>query len=141
MVQVLVVLGMFLFVLFAVLGAAILVFRVACRLCGVEAPGVMKSAVIIVATTAVLAVCEVVMASAVRGVYDRLNYPLWEAGVVAFFVGLPVDLVVASAVHAAFLRVKFGKAVEVWFAHRLILLTFVMLAAGLIAVGYLASNK
>ena len=48
---------------------------------------------------------------------------------------------IASGIHAAFLRVKFGKAVEVWFAHRLILLTIVMAVAGVAAVAVLASNK
>ena len=51
------------------------------------------------------------------------------------------DLVLASGIHAVLLGLKFGKSIEVWFAHRLILLGIVLFIAGVAAVGFLASNR
>jgi hypothetical protein len=127
--------------LFAVLAAAVLLFRLACAMAGVPRPSFFKAAWIVAVTSVVLSVAEGIMAAIVRAVYQDLDYPLWEAGLVTFFLGLPIDLAVASGIHAAFLRVKFGKAVEVWFAHRLILLSIVMAVAGVAAVAVLASNN
>lgn len=128
-------------VLFAILLAAVLLFRLACAMAGVPRPSYFKAAWIVGITSFLLTVVEGILAAIVQLIYEDLNYPLWEAGLVTFFLGLPLDLVIASGVHAAFLRVKFGKAVEVWFAHRLILLTLVMAVAGVVAVAVLASNK
>lgn len=127
-------------VLLGILAVAVLLFRLACAMAGLRRPGVFKAAWIVAVTFVVLSVVEGILAGIVRAVYQDLNFPLWEAGLVTFFLGLPLDLVIASGIHAAFLRVRFGKSVEVWFAHRLILLTIVMAVAGVSAVVVLASN-
>jgi hypothetical protein len=127
-------------ILFAILAGAVLLFRLACALAGVPRPTFFKAAGIIIVTFTVLSVAEGIMAGIVQAIYQDLNYPLWESGLVTFFIGLPIDLAIASGIHAAFLRIPFGKAVEVWFAHRLIMLTIVMAVAGVAAVAILASN-
>lgn len=120
---------------------AVLIFRLACAMARVPRPGFLHSAWVIGATSLLWIPVEGVLAWVVHVVYKRLDYNEWEAGLVTFFLGLPVDLVIASGVHALLLRMSFGKAVEVWFAHRLILLTIVMGVAGVAAVATLATNK
>lgn len=128
-------------VLVAILGAAVLLFQLACAMARVPRPGLFRAAWVIGVTFLVWSVAEGVLAGTVHIVYENLNYPMWEAGLVTFFLGLPVDLVISSGVHAGLLRMRFGKAVEVWFAHRLIMLTIVMAVAGVAAVAVLASPK
>jgi hypothetical protein len=127
--------------LLGVLATAVLIFRLACLMARVPVPGLLHAAWVIGATSLLWVPVEGVLAWVVHLIYDGLGYPQWEAGLVTFFLGLPVDLLIASGVHAALLRMRFGKAVEVWFAHRLILLTIVMAVAGVAAVAVLATNK
>ena len=127
--------------LFGLLAVAVLIFQVACVMARVPRPGFFRASWVIGVTFLVWSVAEGVLAGTVHAVYENLNYPLWEAGLVTFFLGLPVDLIISSGVHAGLLRMRFGKAVEVWFAHRLILLTIVMAVAGVTAVAVLASPR
>jgi hypothetical protein len=127
--------------LFGVLAVAVLLFQLACAMAGVPRPTFFRAAFVIGCTFVVWSFVEAALVGIVQAVYRDLNYPMWESGLVTFFLSLPIDLVISSVVHAKLLRMRFGKAVEVWFAHRLILLTIVMAAAGVAAVAVLASNK
>jgi hypothetical protein len=129
------------FFLFTILAVAVALFQIACVMSRVPKPGFLRASWVVGVTFLVWSVAEGVVAGSVHAVYENLNYPLWEAGLVTFFLGLPVDLIISSGVHAGLLRMRFGKAVEVWFAHRMILLTIVMALAGVAAVAILASPK
>ena len=127
--------------LFVLMAGGVLIFRTACGLAGVAKPSFPKAAAIAGITFLVLTFVEGGLAALVRMAYQRFQLPVWEAGLVAFFAGLPVDLLVASGIHAGLLGIRFGKSIEVWFVHRLILLSLAMLLAGIVAVALLAANR
>jgi hypothetical protein len=124
-----------------VLLAAVMLLRTACRLTGVEKPNFAKASATVVVTFVILTIVEGIQTAGVRAAYDAAGLPVWEAGVVSFFAALPIDLVIASGLHAALLGLSFGKSVEVWFAHRLIFFTLLLAVFGAVGVVLLASGK
>jgi hypothetical protein len=124
-----------------VLLAAVLLLRTACAITGVEKPNFAKASATVIVTFVILTVAEGIQTAAVRAAYDAAGLPVWEAGVVSFFAALPIDLLIASGLHAALLGLSFGKSVEVWFAHRLIFFTLLLAVGGAVAVVLLASGK
>ena len=96
------------------------VFRKSCVLCGLPKPSVMTAfgvmLLIWVSKTVSQAVMEVIVAESCRAA----GVPRWEAVVIIFFLFLPIDLVLSSAIHAGLAGIRFGKGIEVWFVQRLI---------------------
>ena len=70
---------------------------------------------------------------AVRETYTGLNLPLWEAGFTAFFLGLPIDMVVNAGIHAGMMKIPASTGVEVWFVQRVMLLGVILAVAGFAA--------
>lgn len=128
-------------VLLGILAVAVLIFQIACSMARAPRPSFPRAASVLMTTFFIWSLAEGALAATVHAIYVRLQYPPWEAGLVTFFLGLPVDLVITSGIHAALLRLSFGKAVEVWFAHRLILLTLAMALAGVFAIIALTVNN
>ncbi len=125
-------------VLFGLLAFAVAIFQVACKLCGLERPGAFAAAGIVVVSYVVWAVFEAIMIAVLQEVYRAAGHPPWEARIVGFFVGLPCHMVVTTFLHIVFMRVKFGKAIEVWFVQQLILFSIVLAIVALVGVAYLA---
>ena len=73
-------------------------------------------------TFAATSLAEGILAAVVRASYSGLGLPLWEAGISAFFIGLPIDMAVNAGVHTAMMRIPPGKGIEVWFVQRVMLL-------------------
>lgn len=103
------------------------VYRLSCSLSGLPKPSVLSAAGVMMVTVVSVGVAESIMGWAVEASCANAGLPRWEAGVITFFLALPVDLVIASAIHAGLTNMRFGKAIEVWFIQRLIYL--VVLAA------------
>jgi hypothetical protein len=110
------------FILLLFLAAWVMFFRLSCRLCDLEQPGVLLSLGIVAVTFVAGLLAEGMLTGGVRFVYARSNLPLWESGVTAFFLGLPVDMLVNAAIHAGLMKIAFGKGIEVWFVQRILLL-------------------
>ena len=109
----------------------VLVFRLACRLARVPPPTAGRTVGLTFVVVAVAFVVEGILAAAVERAYSFGGFPLWEAGLVGFFLGLPVHMLLASAIHAKMLGVTMGEALGVWFVEKSMKLAMVALAAGL----------
>jgi hypothetical protein len=100
----------------------VMFFRLSCRLCDLESPTVTRTLGIVIVTFVVGLMAESALAASVRFVYQQSKLPLWESGVTAFFLGLPVDMIVNAAIHSFMMRIAVGKGIEVWFVQRMMLL-------------------
>ena len=101
------------------------VYRLACALSGLPKPSVLSATGVMLVTVVSVGVAESIMGWAVESTCANAGLPRWEAGVIAFFLALPVDLVISSAIHAGLMNMRFGKAIEVWFIQRLIYLVVI----------------
>ncbi len=126
--------------LLGILSFAVFVFRLACHWCRLERPTFFAAAGIVVVSWIVWAIVEAVMIAVLQEVYQAAGYPPWEARIVGFFVGLPSHLVVTTVLHMALMRVKLGKAIEVWFIQQLILFSIILSITGVVVVAVLAAR-
>jgi len=100
--------------------AEVLLLRLACRIARVNPRTVFRSIGLVLASLFVGALAEgalgwgVERAYTVGGFADRL----WEVGLVGFFVGLPVHMLLISFLHAKMMRVTFGEGMAVWFVDK-----------------------
>jgi hypothetical protein len=79
-------------------------------------------------------IAEGILGAAVRAAYQAGGYPLWEAGLVIFFVGLPVHMLVSAAIHARLASQSFGDGLSVWFVEKSIKLMMALVLGGLLAL-------
>ena len=127
--------------LFGILFFAVAIFQIACKWCGLERPNVFTAAGIVFISWIVWAIFEGIMIAILQELYRAAGYPPWEARIVGFFLGLPCHMLVTTGLHIGLMRVKFGKAIEVWFIQQLILFSIVLSIAGLIVVAVLAAKN
>ncbi|MGL4421101.1 MAG: hypothetical protein ACRCZF_10585, partial [Gemmataceae bacterium] len=73
--------------LLLVLAGAVAIFRLACYLTGVQRPAFSRSIAIVTSTFIVLSITEALLVSVIRTIYQQVGAPLWEVGIVAFFLG------------------------------------------------------
>ncbi|CAN5369686.1 hypothetical protein BH11PLA2_BH11PLA2_23880 [soil metagenome] len=127
-----------LLILFTVLTVFTTIFVVACRLAGMNPPGTIRSACVVIATAAVWAVIEAAFVAGLRKIYAITGNPQWEVWIVGLFAGFPVSLAAGCFLHKTLMRVSLSKAIEVWFFERMIRYGFVLAGLGLAAVAWLA---
>jgi hypothetical protein len=110
------------------------VFRQSCVLCGLPKPSVATAAGVILLIRIGTTISEAVLNEIVQRSCEAAGLPRWEAGIIVFFLLLPVDLLISAALHSALMNIKFGKGIEVWFVQMLMYLAVVILAgvAGII---------
>ena len=113
------------------------IFRQSCVLSGLEKPSVLAAAAHLFLITIAQTFADFVMVELVRWGCDAAKVPPWEAGIIMFFLFLPIDLVISSAIHAGLMGIKFGKGIEVWFVQRLIWLSIVAAIAFIAAIVFL----
>jgi hypothetical protein len=125
-------------VLFAVLAFEVAVFRVSCALCKVPRPGFAKTAGLVLLLLGVPAVVDAVFGGVLVEVYRATNYPLWEAGLVQFFLALPVHMAICSSIHAKTVGIRVGQGLAVWLVEKLLKLALLLAVVGVIALLVLA---
>jgi hypothetical protein len=113
------------------------IFRQACALSGLEKPPVLVATAHLFLITLAQFFADLVMVELVKWGCEAANVPDWEADIMIFFLFLPIDLVISSAIHAGLMGVKFGKGIEVWFVQRLIWLSIVAAIAFVAAIVFL----
>jgi hypothetical protein len=116
------------------------VYRLACVLCGLPRPSVLNASGVMLVTVVSVALAESVMGAVVELSCKSAGLPGWEAGVIIFFLILPIDLVISSGVHAGLMGIRFGKGIEVWFVQRLIYLSLLAAIAFIAALVVLIQN-
>jgi hypothetical protein len=118
----------------------VMIFRTACRLAGAPRPTFGRSIGIVLVVLVAVSAVEGLVSTALVEAYIAGGYPLWEAGFVAFFVGLPIHMLVASAIHAKMMGMSFIEGFAVWFVEKAIKLGFLAFGAGTIALVLLLSR-
>lgn len=116
------------------------VYRLSCVLCGLPRPTVLNASGVMLVTVVSVALAESVMGAVVEMACHAAKLPGWEAGVIIFFLVLPIDLVISSGIHAGLMGIRFGKGIEVWFVQRLIYLSLAAAVAFVAAVVVLIQN-
>ena len=138
LVPVLVCLGV---VMLTLLGFEVFVFRLSCMICGVPQPGLFRSFGTVSVLLLVPAVVDAVFGAGLTQAYRAGGYPLWEAGLVQFFLALPAHMAICSFIHAQMMNLKLGEGLAVWFVDKLlkavVLLTLVGGVALLLVLGQL----
>ena len=122
------------FVFLAYFVFEVLLFRYSCRLAKVPRPGLLRSVAIVVVVLFAVSLAEGALGGLVREAYVFGGYPLWEAGFVAFFLGLPVHMAVCSALHAKMLGRPLSEGLSVWLVEKSIKLGLISVGAGLFAL-------
>src|SRR5262249_6849280 len=110
------------------------IFRLSCTLCGLPKPGIIVSTGKLLVSGITVGIVYALLRTIVLAACQEFKVPKWEAGPASWLLILPVDLVLSSAIHAGLTRIRYGKAVEVWFVQRLILLSIVVVALFIIAL-------
>ena len=104
------------------------VFRQACVLSGLPKPSVTTAAGVMLLIRVSTTVSEAVLNVIVQESCRVAGLPRWEAGIIVFFLLLPVDLLISAGLHAMLMNIRFGKGIEVWFIQMLIYLAIGILA-------------
>jgi hypothetical protein len=116
------------------------VFRQSCVLCGLPRPSVPTAAGVLLLIRVGTTVSEAVLNAVVQQSCQAAGLPRWEAGIIVFFLLLPVDLLISAALHSALMNIKFGKGIEVWFVQMLMYLA-IGLVAGVVGLGIYLGMK
>ena len=124
-----------------VLGFEVFVFRLSCLICGVPQPGLFRSFGMVGVLLFVPAAVDAAFGAGLAEAYRAGGYPLWEAGLVQFFLAMPAHMLICSCLHAQWLNLKVGEGLAVWFVDKLlkavVLLTLVGGVALLLVLGQL----
>ena len=116
------------------------VYRFACLLCDMPRPGVIRSIGVVGLLLVAPALIDAVHMALLVEVYAATGYPLWEAGVVEFFLALPVHMFVCSVLHAKMTQITFRECLSVWMVEKLVKLVLVLGIGGMFAVLLLAAG-
>ncbi|HVK17128.1 MAG TPA: hypothetical protein VM533_09270, partial [Fimbriiglobus sp.] len=126
------------FVLFVFLGFEVAVFRISCALCKVPQPGIVRTVGIVFLLLVVPAFVDGVFGGILIEAYEATEYPLWEAGLVQFFLALPVHMAICSAIHARTVGIRVGQGIAVWLVEKLLKLSLLVAIVGIVTVLVLA---
>lgn len=113
------------------------IFRQSCVLSGLEKPSVLSATAHLFLITIAQFFADLVMMELVKWGCEAATVPRWEAGIIIFFLFLPIDLLISSGIHSGLMGVRFGKGIEVWFVQRLIWLSIVAAIAFVAAIVFL----
>jgi hypothetical protein len=100
--------------------AEVLLLRLACKIARVNPRTVFRSIGLVLASLFIGALAEGVLGWGVERAYSLGGFrdKIWEAGLVGFFVGLPLHMLLISFLHAKMMRVTFGEGLSVWFVDK-----------------------
>lgn len=116
-----------------VFGFEIAVFRVACRLCRVPQPGLIRTVGMVSVLLVVPGLVDAAVYAGLHSAYKASAYPIWEAGLVQFFLALPVHMAICSAIHARMIDIRLSEGVAVWFVEKLLKLVLLLAVGGAVA--------
>ncbi len=114
-------------------------FRYACVLCGLPKPSMWAAFGMLVLIWICKTVAEAIMKTMVEQGCQRFGLPPWEGWLIVFLLVLPIDLLISASMHAAFMGIRIGKGIEVWFVQWLMIGAILAAIAGVAAVYILAA--
>lgn len=112
------------------------IYRWSCALCGLPKPSVLVAAGIMFVAWLSLVLAVGVLEAVVYEACGAAGVPKGEAGIILFFLALPLDLTISAGIESGLMGVRFGKGVEMWYTQRLIQLS--ILAAVVFVVALVA---
>ncbi len=110
------------------------IFRQSCVSSGLPKPTIIAASIHLILITIAQFIVDLIMVEVVEWGCLQGNVPQWEARIIIFFLFLPIDLVISSAIHASLMGIRYGKGIEVWFVQRLIWLSIVAAIALVAAI-------
>ena len=116
----------------AVVAFEVGVFRLACGLCRVPLPPHGRTLGLVATLLVVPAVVDAVFSGLLYEVYTAAAAPLWEAGLVQFFLALPAHMAICSAIHSRFLRLPLGDGLAVWLVEKLLKLGLLLVGGAIV---------
>ena len=119
-------------VLLAAVAFEVGVFRLACGLCRVPVPPAGRTLGLVMTLLVVPAVADAIFSALLYEVYSAVGAPLWEAGLVQFFLALPAHMAICSAIHSKLMRLTLSDGLAVWLVEKLLKLALVLAAAGVV---------
>jgi len=111
----------------------VMLFRLSCGFARVPRPTLTRSIIVVFTLLLTVFVIEGAIGAIVRAAHQAGGFPLWEAGLVAFFIGLPFHMMICSMLHARMTQQRISDGLAVWFVEKTI-----KLAIGLIAISFFA---
>jgi hypothetical protein len=114
-------------------------FRYACVLCGLPKPSMWTAFGMLVLIWICKTVAEAIMKKTVDECCQHWGIPPWEGWLITFFLFLPIDLLISASLHAAFMGIRIGKGIEVWFVQMLMLGAIIAAIVGVAAIYLLAA--
>lgn len=112
----------------------VMLFRLSCSLAKLPRPSVPRSIGIVCAVAFVAAIAEGVLGVAVTEAYLAGGYPLWEAGVVVTFLGLPLHMALCAAIHAKLMDIRFADGIAVWKVEKSIKFGLLVVAGAIVGL-------
>jgi hypothetical protein len=127
-------------ILFVFLGFEVALFRLSCAICKVPQPGIVRTVGIVFLLLVVPAIVDGIFGGVLIEIYKATEYPLWEAGLVQFFLALPVHMAICSFIHARTVGIRVGQGLSVWLVEKLLKLTLLVAVVGIVTVLVLAGQ-
>lgn len=122
------------FILFVFIAFEVIIFRIACAICRVQQPGFLPTVGLVFALIVVPAILDAIISAILIRVYEATKYPLWEAGIVQFFLALPIHMSICSFLHAKIISIPLGQALAVWLVEKLMKLGLLVVFVGVVAI-------
>ena len=119
---------------FFFIGFELLIFRVACAVCGLDQPGFLRTMSVLAAIKLIPWIVIGLLSGLLYETYEHLNYPLWEAGIVWFLLALPIQMALCGVIHAKIMRIRLGEGVAVWFVEKTVKAVLLLALVGVITL-------
>ena len=125
------------FVLMAYFAFEVMLFRLSCSLAKLPRPTVPKSVGIVFAVLFAEILTQGALGGIVTEAYLAGGYPLWEAGLVAFCLGLPVHMLVCAGLHAKLMAIRLTDGIAVWVIEKSIKFGVLLVGGGVVGLVFL----
>jgi hypothetical protein len=122
------------FLVFVFVAFEVVIFRIACALCRVPQPGFIQTVGLVFTLIVVPAILDAIISAILIRVYEATRYPLWEAGIVQFFLALPIHMSICSFLHSKIISIPIGQALAVWLVEKLMKLALLVVFVGVVAI-------
>lgn len=115
-------------------------FRYACVLCGLPKPSMWTAFAVLLLIWICKTAAELIMRMTVAEGCQLAGLPPWEGWLIVILLLFPIDLLISAGLHAAFMGIRFGKGIEVWFVQMLMIGVILATIGGVAAVYLIAAG-
>ena len=138
--QVVLIVACGLFVVLAYFAFEVMLFRLSCALARLPRPSVPRSVGIVFAVAFAVSVAEGLLGVGVTRAYQAGGYPLWEAGLVGFLLGLPLHMLVCAYIHSRMTGIRLDDGIAVWKIEKSIKFGVLLVGGAVVGIVFLLSR-